>query len=133
MANTGAEKYTAASGSEVGVLGIRRPLCWFQDDSQHVINVKVLAPLNRALFAVSELVKTCKVVFDSEEYGGSYMEHRKTGQKIKIYLRRGIFVMPIWIKRKPPPKMLAAQWDERAPASTETEVPDPFRGQELLP
>ena len=100
------------------VLGARRPLAAFQDNSEHLVNLKVLRPLHKSLFAVSELIKSCETVFDLDQYG----ENRKTGNKIQIYQRNGVFIVPVWFKAKPTAKMIAAQWDERA-------VADPFVGQ----
>ena len=112
LKTAGATSYTTASGESVEVLGARRPLAWFQDHSQHLVNVKVLPALHKALFAVSDLVKSSKVVFDNEDNGGSYMENRSTKSRIRIYLRNGVYVMPVWFKVNPPTKMLAAQWEE---------------------
>ena len=34
-----------------------------------------------------------KVVFDSEDYGGSYILHKKTGGKMKLREHEGVFVL----------------------------------------
>lgn len=134
MTASGAQSYTTASGQTTEVLGRRQLQAWFQNGTENMVNVKVLDPLHKALFAVSELIRTCKVVFDLEEHGGSYLEHRKTKSQIKVYLRRGVFVMPVWFKRRPSTKMKERQ--SKMDLSGVSEIgahPDPFRGQAYQP
>ena len=68
-----------------------------RDDSETQVHVKVLEPVSRALFAVSDLVKSCRVVFD-EEFGDSYLHHRRTGEKTNIDPRRGVYIIQVCSK-----------------------------------
>ena len=99
---SGPEAYTSAARTKVEVQGIRQPMIWLQNNTKSRVNLKVLEPLHKTLFAVSALVKKNRIVFDLEKYGGSYMEDRATGHKVKIYERNKIFVMPVWFKVSPP-------------------------------
>ena len=85
--------------------------------------LKVLDPLQSALFAVSELVQSCRVVFDLEKHGGSYLEHRGDGRKTKVYPRNGTYVLPVWFKKRPNQAQLGAQLAELSVSGG-----DPFWG-----
>ena len=61
---TGVDSYTSASGETTKALGSRKVQAWFQNDTQAMVNMKVLDPLHKTLFAVSDLIKSCRVVFD---------------------------------------------------------------------
>ena len=63
----GPSSYTSASRSSIDVLEAKRPLCCLQEGREVSMNLKVLDPLQSALFAVSELVQSCRVVFDFEK------------------------------------------------------------------
>jgi hypothetical protein len=55
--------------------------------------------VRRPLAAVSQVVKAGhRVVFDSEENGGSYIENTGTGKRHKVYERGGIYVLPAWVE-----------------------------------
>ena len=41
----------------------------------------------------------CRVVFDSDAHGGSYLQHKATGDKHRIFLRNGVYVLPILARR----------------------------------
>ena len=57
-------------------------------------------PVTRPLASISQLVeKGSRVVFDSEENGGSFIKHRGSGDKHKIYRKGEVFVLPIWIAK----------------------------------
>ena len=45
--------------------------------------------------------RNCRVVFDSEAAGGSWIEQKTTGEKHKLYLRGGVFILPVWITACP--------------------------------
>ena len=118
--------YTSASKSSIDVLGAKRPLCWLQDGQEVNMNLKVLDQLQSALFAVSELVQSCRVVFDLEKHGGSYLEHRRDGRRNKVYARNNTYVLPVWFKKRPDHAQLAAQFAELNASGG-----DPFMGRPL--
>ena len=121
----GPSSYKSAARTSVDVLGVKRPLIALQDGTEATVNMRVLEPLHKSLFAVSELIKSCRVVFDLEEHGGSYLENRRTGSKTKVYLKNNIFVVPVWFKKTPSAAMLASQSKDLLPI----EKSDPFEGQ----
>ena len=104
-----AKSFTSASGTSVKVVGTRKRLAWFQDDSQHLVTLNVFRPLHKSLIAANELIQSCRLVFDFAELGGFHHENRRAGSKIGVYQRSGMFVFPSRFKVKPPGKRLAAQ------------------------
>ena len=54
--------------------------------------------MKKPIFSVERMNKTFIVVLNGHN---SYAEHRATGQRIRIYRRNGVFVMPVWIQREP--------------------------------
>ena len=123
----GLQSYTSASQDAVNVLGRRTPECSFQGGYAGKVDFKVLDKLKKALFATSRMVQGgFRIVHDSEEDGGSYALHKATRKKIRIYLRNGVYVMPVWMRRTPlDPK-------DRA-SSQETQETSPFKGQVSKP
>jgi hypothetical protein len=112
LRSSGPQAYTSASEHSVKVLGAKKPSVAFQNGLEYPVEFKVLIPLKKALLAVSKMLQSCRVVFDLEEHGGSYAEQRKTGAKFKIYERKGVFVLPMWIRRVPQVASLTQQWSE---------------------
>ena len=107
----GTELYTSALGTTTEMIGVKELTCWLQSGNQHQVRMKVLDPLHKALFSVSELLHTCEVPFDLPEYGGSYLEHRSIGSRTRIYPKDGIFVVPVWFKK--PTRILMTNWRHR--------------------
>jgi hypothetical protein len=81
----------------VHVKGLKKPDVFFQSGLVSKLDLKVLSPLKKPLFSVAKMNKSFRVVLDGPE--ASYAEHRKTGERIRIYLKQGIFVMPVWVRR----------------------------------
>ena len=94
----GPAAYTSASDHSVHVKGIKHPRLQFQSGLEANVSVKVCSPLKKPIFSVARMNRAFRIVLDGDE---SYAECKKTGDKIKIYVRGGVFVMPAWI-RKPP-------------------------------
>jgi hypothetical protein len=99
---TGVQSYTSASQHAVKVVGARRPTMHFQSGISGPIEVKVLDQLKKVLFSTARMVeKGYRIVHDSEADGGSYALHKASGAKTKIYMKNGVFVMPVWIAKHP--------------------------------
>ena len=63
------------------------------------MNVKVIKGLSKALGAVSEMVaNNCRVVFDSESKGGSYIWNRNRDEYYKVFPHNGIYTIPVWVR-----------------------------------
>ena len=45
------------------------------------------------------LKRQLRVVFDSEDCGGSYVEDKVTGEWWPIFEKDGVFVLPVWIEK----------------------------------
>ena len=99
LRRSGPQAYTSVSEHSVEVLGAKRPSVGFQNGLEHPVEFKVLSPLKKALLAVSRMLKSSRVIFVLEECGGSYAEERKTGARFKEYERKGVFVLPMWIRK----------------------------------
>ena len=110
-----------------------------QNDVQATISVKMMKPLSKVLFAVSDLVKAHRVVFDLEEYGGSYLEHRATQGRVRVHLERGTYFVYLWYRLYPSKAFKKA----KDPVAMDVDVVDkpdaakegacPFVGQEATP
>ena len=89
--------YVAANGTRITDLGRRTPSLW-TDDGQVVSAGFSVTNVRRPLLSVSQAVsKGMRIVFDSESNGGSWMECKKTGRRMKLEQRNGIFVMRAWV------------------------------------
>ena len=102
----------------------------------------MMRPLaNKVLFAVSDLIKANRIIFDLPEHGGSYMQHRTNGSKVRIHQERGVFFIIVWYKVNPPKHLRTARepatpMDVDAvdkPNKATADAPDPFVGRELTP
>ena len=61
------------------------------------MNVKVIQGLSKVRAAVSDMVENgCRVVFDSEATGGSYIWNRKRNEYYKVFHHNGIYILPVW-------------------------------------
>ena len=93
--------FTNASGDSAPLVGVKEVVFGLQNGTKYRMRLQVLDPLRKTLFSVSELLHSCRIVFDTPENGGSFLEHRESGAQIRIYPKNGIFVVPIWIKKVP--------------------------------
>ena len=58
--------------------------------------------VTRPLASVSKMIRNhCKVVFDGPEGEGSYILHKPSGDRHKLFLKNGIFVLPVWVMAGP--------------------------------
>ena len=56
----------------------------------------------RPLASVSQMVaRDCRVVFDGQNGEKSFIHHRPTGDKHKLFLKGGVFILPVWILSSP--------------------------------
>ena len=91
-----------AAGEELPTLGKQTLTCAFLRGQPKALEFLVMA-VTRPLGSVSQMVERgCRVVFDDESSGGSYLEHKATGDKHRIFLRGGIYVLPAWVQMPEP-------------------------------
>ena len=89
-----------ASGEELIPDGRRILTCGFQDGSDKTLDFLVMQKVTKPLGSISQMVaRGCRVVFDSEKHGGSFLEHRASKQRHRILAKGGIFVLPLTIRR----------------------------------
>ena len=95
-----AEGGKSASGETLPILGIRLLQVSLTETVKDLtMNVKVIKGLSKALGAVSEMVaNNCRVVFDSESKGGSYIWNRNRDEYYKVFPHNGIYTMPVWVR-----------------------------------
>ena len=95
-----AEGGKSASGETLPILGVRRlQVSLIETVKDLTVNVKVIKGLSKALGAVSEMVaNNCRVVFDSESKGGSYIWNRNRDEYYKLFPHNGIYMMPVWVR-----------------------------------
>ena len=97
-----------AGGEELPVLGRKQLRCSFLCGQPKNMEFLVMG-VTRPLGSVSQMVeKGCRIIFDAEDSGGSWLEHKPTGDRHRIFLRGGVFVLPAWIQ-VPDPAPTAAQ------------------------
>ena len=95
-----AEGGKSASGETLPILGVRHLQVSLTETVKDLtMNVKVIKGLSKALGAVSEMVaNNCRVVFDSESKGGSYIWNRNRDEYYKVFPHNGIYTMPVWVR-----------------------------------
>ena len=87
-----------ASGEALEPSGRKVLRCGFQRGRDKTLEFLAM-DVTRPLGSVSQMVANgCRVVFDAEERGGSYIHHRYSGEKHKIHARGDVFVLPVWIR-----------------------------------
>ena len=85
-------------GTPLAATGRKVLRCGFQAGSDKKLEFLSM-PVNRVLGSVSQMVEAgCRVVFDAEDRGGSYVIHRPTGERHRLHQRRGVFVLPLWVR-----------------------------------
>ena len=58
--------------------------------------------VTRPLASVSQMIKQhCRVIFDGPDGEGSYILHKPSGDKHKLFLKGGIFILPVWVLAGP--------------------------------
>ena len=95
-----AEGGRSASGETLPIQDIRRLRVSLTETVKDLtMNVKVIKGLSKALGAVSEMVaNNCRVVFDSESKGGSYIWNRNRNEYYKVFPHNGIYTIPVWVR-----------------------------------
>ena len=87
-----------ASGAALKTKGRKVLTCGFQAGQDKTLEFLTMN-VTRALGSVSQMVANgCRVVFDAEDHGGSFIEHRRSGEKHRIHARNGVYVLPIWVR-----------------------------------
>ena len=76
-----------------------------------MMNFKVIEGLTKPLGSITEMVRNdCRVVFDGEATCGSYVYNRRRNEYCKIFLKNGIYLMPVWVRI---PGATASEHDEK--------------------
>ena len=71
--------------------------------------------VTRPLASVNQMIKQhCRVIFDGPDGEGSYILHKPSGDKHKLFLKGGIFILPVRVLAGP-----------LATGETRAESPDP--------
>ena len=95
----GQAEFSTANAQTVPNEGTVEMRAAFQNGLENHMRFKVLK-IKRMIASVSMLVKSGhRVVFDDDKYG-SYIYHKKTGKYIQMYERGGVYVVPMWVKRR---------------------------------
>ena len=95
---TSSRSYTAATKEDVTPTGERHLTIGVMNGDDYN-TVWEVADVHRPLFAVSRMVHNGKrVIFDSEENGGSWVHDKARDKWIRLYERDGVYLMPVWIK-----------------------------------
>ena len=91
--------YTAATKEEVCPDGMRYLTVGVAVDGADYKSEWEVADVHRPLYAVSKLLKKRKrVIFDSEEDGGSWIFDKTDDRWMKLYEADGVYVLPVLIK-----------------------------------
>ena len=93
------ERNTSASNHAVKVVGFRQPTFYVEPGLEKRVRMTVLSPLKKAIFSTAAMTKAgMKVVHDSDANGGSYIWDRKSGARIPLYEKGGVYKVRVWIK-----------------------------------
>ena len=91
-------EYTDAGGHRIPNLGMCRPIVYRTDGSGMTTAFQV-AGVSKALGAVRRIVGNGnRVVFDSPNDGGSYIENQITGKQTPLRQHNGVYYLDIWYK-----------------------------------
>ena len=92
------QSYQAAGGKEIpneGQIAIQAQTDEFQDRNV----VFQVCPVTKPLFAAAQAAKAgFQTVLDEN---GSYMLHKKSGQKTKLEVVNGVYVFDLWVRQEP--------------------------------
>ena len=90
--------YTSASKAQVRPEGEKKITLGLMNGDEYDSQREV-ADVHRPLPAVSKLVsKGKRIIFDSDDRGGSWMYDHIAGKYIQLYERDGVCVLPAWIR-----------------------------------
>ena len=94
-------KARTATGERVPVLGRKTLSCCFNNGARKSLQFFVMDVM-RPLASVSQMVaRDCRVVFDGQNGEKSFIHHKPTGDKHKLFLKGGVFILPVWILNSP--------------------------------
>ena len=124
-----------ATGEPVQALGRKQLTCCFNNGSVKTMSFLVM-DVTRPLASVSQMIKqSCRVVFDGPDGEGSFILHKPSGDKHKLFLKGGIFILPVWVLAGPmstSPPASDSQYPALAPMVRDGENPLDFGRQALL-
>ena len=95
----GQSEFSAANAQTIANEGTVEMKGTFQNGLEKKLTFKVLK-IKRMIVAGSALVKTGHMLVLGDDVYGNYIYHKKTGTYIQMYERGGVYVVPMWIKRK---------------------------------
>ena len=101
-ARTGVE-YMTASGKRIANEGeVVLPMA---TEEGRDINMKFqIANVNRPLASVSAVCAAGnRVLFEGSD-GESYVENKKTKERLKVHMQGGVYLIPAWVKKPAPPQ-----------------------------
>ena len=91
--------YVSAGGGRLANLG-EKHITFATSEAQGRRMMFQVAPVTKPLGSVRRIVEQGnKVVFGDE--GGSYIEHRATGQRTALMERNGVYVLDAWVPAAP--------------------------------
>ena len=91
--------YEVANGIRIPNVGEQK----FSGTSEEMVTRHITAQVcevNKAFLSVKKIVKAGnRVVFDDEE--GSFIEDKKTGERMWVQEENGMYTLRLWVKRGP--------------------------------
>ena len=95
------EEFVAANGSIIENEGEKRCTVFTQDGVKRAMTFQVTG-VHKALASVSRIVDGgARVVYDSEDCGGSYIEYKNSKETIPLKRKHGVWVLEVWVEKKP--------------------------------
>ena len=95
----GQSEFSAANAQTIAREGTVEMKATFQNGLEQKLTFKMLK-IKRMIVGGSALVKTGHMLVFGDDVYGNYIYHKKTGTYIQMYERGGVYVVPMWIKRK---------------------------------
>jgi hypothetical protein len=95
----GQSEFSTANAQTISNEGTVEMRATFQNGLENKMKFKVLK-IKRMIAAGSALVKTGHMLVFGDDKYGNYILHKETGKYIQMYERGGVYVVPMWIKRK---------------------------------
>ena len=116
-----------AAGQTLNPKGRAVVTCDFDQGSPKTLDFLVM-DVTRALGSVHQMVsRGCQVTFAPEADGGSYLLHKASGDRHRLFPRNGVYVLPIWIRRPGASRVKSEDYDGAVAAlSDPAEAPAPL-------
>ncbi len=90
------ERYVAANGSKMPNRG-ERLVTFLTDENQRRSARFQITDVNKILIAMKKVTKMGHKVILEED--GGWMVHKKTGQRTRILVKDGVYVVKMWIRK----------------------------------